>query len=204
MNALAVSQSAKEPCTAYQIKAALEAMTLPELVDVIDKLHATTEDAARTAVMGACQIGTALIAAKAKVEHGQWKAWVTDNTRIAPRTASAYMRLAQHLPTLSEQERQRVADLPIRQAVAAITTAAEAPARSPGLTSISRRDKREVLVADTRVALQYFRKDFVHRIQLGFFKPGELDKARNRLKELARVIDELEAEGREQAKDGAA
>lgn len=87
------------------------------------------ESAARDAVTAALAAGELLNRAKAKVAHGEWEAWVMSHCTVAPRTARAYMSLAKRVPLLTGAERQRVADLPLREAIAAVATTPETPPR---------------------------------------------------------------------------
>jgi Protein of unknown function (DUF3102) len=58
-----------------------------------------------------------LIEAKAKVAHGQWLLWLTENCAMSERTARLYMRVARG-SGLIEAENGNVADLSLRGAVA--------------------------------------------------------------------------------------
>lgn len=64
--------------------------------------------------------GELLIKAKALVPHGEWLQWIEDHCAFSARAAQVYMRLAKANP-------QRVADLPLREAIKRI---AEAPAKT--------------------------------------------------------------------------
>jgi hypothetical protein len=61
-----------------------------------------------------------LIAAKSGLPHGQWLPWIKENCGLSERTTQAYMRLARRHEELGGEEAQRVADLPVRQAMVAI------------------------------------------------------------------------------------
>ena len=54
--------------------------------------------------------------AKEILPYGDWSDWIANNINFAETTARGYMRLA----SLSIEERQRVADLSLREALAAI------------------------------------------------------------------------------------
>jgi len=54
------------------------------------------ESNARKTVEHAERCGRALLAAKAKVPHGQWLAWVGSNFNYSQQTASDYMRIADY------------------------------------------------------------------------------------------------------------
>lgn len=61
------------------------------------------------------------------------------------------------------------------------------------------RDRREQLITRTKKVKTFFSKSFMRRVEVGLFKPGDLDKARRQLKELESIIDELEADARKQS-----
>lgn len=90
-----------------------------------DELHAGTRHAAAA--------GALLIEAKAAVLHGQWSAWLRDHFAMSERSAQNLMRLARELPKLDAQEAQRVADLPLREALRALSVP-----RRPGLGGLPR------------------------------------------------------------------
>jgi hypothetical protein len=84
----------------------------------INKAHAAATQAAHRALEHARRAGELLIQAKAHVPHGEWLPWLETNCPdVAERTAQAYMRVARRWPEL-EAKAQRVADLPMRQALA--------------------------------------------------------------------------------------
>lgn len=105
----------------------IEPGDLTALPAQIDAAIADVQKHAAGMVESAVRAGQLLLTAKASVAHGSWEQWVTDNCTVAPRTARAYMRLAERLPQLPEPQRQRVAEMPLRWALQAITTAPEAP-----------------------------------------------------------------------------
>jgi Protein of unknown function (DUF3102) len=117
-------------------------LALPDLAVKINDLANKAEGYARSAVDIAVATGCLLRVAREKVSHGEWDNWLTENCTLAPRTARAYMRLADNLKSLPEPERQRVADLPVREAIRAITTTADAPQRS-GMAVYQRRTDAE-------------------------------------------------------------
>jgi Protein of unknown function (DUF3102) len=90
---------------------------LPVLAAEIRKAHADVQDAAKTATQRAIEAGHALIEAKSLVKHGEWLSWLKSNVDLSARTAQAYMRLAE---SQAEPNTQRVAHLPVREALRAI------------------------------------------------------------------------------------
>lgn len=153
---------------------------------------------ARHAVDAALEVGRLLTEAKGKVSRGEWETWITDNTKLAVRTAQAYMRLSRKLSELPDDEAQRVALLPVRQAMQAITTSPSAPVRAANWhgQSLERRERLKNRVC-TDVA--YFRKTFLKGIALGHLRPGDISGARTRLNGMLKLLDELEAEAQKQA-----
>lgn len=90
---------------------------LPELTARINQAHQSAHDAMRQGVAHALEAGRLLAEAKQAVGHGRWGEWVSANCTFSDRTARAYMRLAREFPGLDEANRQRVADLPLREAL---------------------------------------------------------------------------------------
>src|SRR5262245_25009399 len=95
--------------------------TLPNLARAINHEHQSALDHGTRAVAHAQACGQLLIEAKVQVAHGEWLDWLKANcSGISERTAQGYMRLARELPKLDSAKAQRVADLPLRDALAAI------------------------------------------------------------------------------------
>lgn len=124
------------------------------------------ENHLKKALEYALEIGGLLNEAKPQIKHGEWQDWLTAHCDLAPRTASAYMRLAKAYPALSQAERQRVADLPVREAVKAISTDPAAPPADKTAPA------RRLNSADDRARVK-----------------GVFAKARNKLTATMRVID---------------
>ena len=88
-----------------------------KLVERINSEHRLCRDALRTTLEHAVNVGVLLIEAKAHVNHGEWEKWIKDNCEFSARSAQGYMRAARMLPDLKAQ---RVADLSLREALAAL------------------------------------------------------------------------------------
>lgn len=116
----------------------------PTLAQAINDKVSEAENNARGAMQCALEAGELLLKAKAQIPHGQWESWLIQNCTVAPRTARSYMSLATRFPALPEAERQRVADLPLRDVVRAISTNPEQPPKAKGLAHIVRREDREI------------------------------------------------------------
>jgi hypothetical protein len=89
---------------------------LTELAAQIIEEHKAAQLALAESVLHAVVAGGLLMKAKAELAHGRWLPWLHDNVHIAERTAQIYMQLAR----LTPQKRNAVADLPLREAMAAI------------------------------------------------------------------------------------
>ena len=100
----------------------MSALALQDLAQAIAQEHQAAVGAARSAVKHALKCGELLLEAKATIGHGGWLAWVETNCTFGQRTAQGYMRLARELPRLDEANAQRVADLSLRDALAAVAT----------------------------------------------------------------------------------
>lgn len=92
-----------------------KALTLDDLAEAIRREHDACEDAMRTPLAHALEVGRLLKKAKEKVSHGEWGGWIKDNCGFSHRSASGYMRLAEKLPN-----RQPVANLGVREALEAL------------------------------------------------------------------------------------
>lgn len=103
---------------------------LAELAAEANQHHAAAQDKARQAVDHAMTAGALLLQAKAAIGHGAWAAWLQRNFKGSDRTARGYMRLANHREAI-EAKRQRVADLSLREAIAALAEPKEAPDPKP-------------------------------------------------------------------------
>ena len=104
---------------------------LPALDDLARRIreeHHACRDAAQSAVEHAVTAGQLLLEAKAGLPHGQWLPWLNGHCNISERTSQAYMRLARELPKLETEKAQRVADLPLRKALAALSEPRHEPA----------------------------------------------------------------------------
>ena len=93
---------------------------LDALADRINAEHIAVGEAAMTATQHAINCGNLLIEAKSGLAHGQWLPWLKENCDLSERTVQAYTRLARRYPKLDDEKAQRVADLPVRQAMVAI------------------------------------------------------------------------------------
>lgn len=87
---------------------------LVSLAVEIREEHEACEHDAHSAVERAINCGRMLIEAKEKAGHGSWLPWLRDNFPAAATTAQNYMRLA------GQENAQRVAHLPLRDALAEI------------------------------------------------------------------------------------
>ena len=93
---------------------------LKSLAGRINDTHAAAGASFQAGVQRAMDAGRLLIEAKEKVGHGEWLPWLRANCEFSERTAQAYMRVAKRAGEL-EANPQRVADLPLREALALLT-----------------------------------------------------------------------------------
>jgi hypothetical protein len=106
----------------------IEKNGLQILAEGINREHALVESHLQGAVSHAIRAGALLAEAKEKIPHGEWLPWLAKNCAIRERTAQTYMRLSRELPKLDPSKAQRVADLPLREAIGALA----APSRFSG------------------------------------------------------------------------
>jgi hypothetical protein len=95
--------------------------SLAELAKDINAAHLKAVHAVRASLKHACRVGDLLCAAKQKVGHGHWLAWLSQNVRFSERTAQDYMRL-HHWRGSFESNPQFAADLTIREALSLLTS----------------------------------------------------------------------------------
>lgn len=104
----------------------LQKINMSDMAQRINAMHREASKAAVTAVELAIEIGGILIDVKAELPHGEFGPWIEKNCEFSDRTARGYMRLAKAVPSLDESKRQRVADLPLRGALAELVDKPEA------------------------------------------------------------------------------
>jgi hypothetical protein len=98
----------------------VDEVSLPALAAAVRTAIEYAQKHAKRAVDSARTVGQNLMLAKCKVPHGEWESWIAQNTPLSARTAQAYMKLAASLDELPPEKAQRVALLPIREALCAI------------------------------------------------------------------------------------
>ena len=79
-------------------------LDLPDLAEEINHWHMQAEIHAENAVKCACRSGQALIAAKDRLPHGEFRDWVETNFEGSYRTARRYMQLASNWPRVASLE----------------------------------------------------------------------------------------------------
>jgi hypothetical protein len=92
---------------------------LTDLATQIRAEHAAVGRSEGERLRHALACGEALNAAKNRVGHGHWMAWLQTNCELSERTAEDYMMLARNKPTLEEHP-QRAANLSLRGALAVV------------------------------------------------------------------------------------
>lgn len=161
------------------------ATTLAQAIN--DKVH-EAELKARGAMECALEAGALLVQAKEQVPHGQWENWLSENCTVAPRTARSYMKLATAFPALPEAERQRVADLPLREAMKAISTDPVAPVRAKSIGYIPCKETRSKAEETFQKAAKVAR-DAAKYVRVG--ATINSSKAGSLIKSLEAALDEI-------------
>ncbi len=180
----------------YELSTGMELLDKPDsLDDLASQIRIASSEAMRhanEATEGALLAGKLLLEAKAQIEHGAWESWVTANCELAPRTARAYMQLAKTVPALEDSNRQRVAVLPLREALKAIATDPTAPPkpayRSTYNPKLSDRQKTEALFGKAVSALKASTK----LVSFGL-KEKQVSELRRKLKDVLAELDSMEA-----------
>lgn len=106
-------------------------LVLSSLATEINREHQAIEQALSSAVDHAIKAGELLTQAKASLPHGAWGVWLEENCTVSTRTANNYMRVARELPLLDDSNRQRVANLPLRDALSALAEPRQSQAKLP-------------------------------------------------------------------------
>ena len=153
------------------------------------------ESHAKKALEYALEIGALLNEAKPQLKHGEWLDWLQDHCDLAPRTASAYMRLSKAYPALPEANRQRVTDLPVREALKAISTdPTPLPPREPPARRVNSLDERERVKSvflNARNQLTKAVKTIDYAMPI---KGGEVAALRKKLEAVLAQLTELQKE----------
>jgi hypothetical protein len=79
---------------------------LADLAVAINQAHKDVEVHFGTACARAIDAGRLLLAAKEKVPHGEWKAWLDKNCAFSERTAQLYMQSARYLNIMPDLQQQ--------------------------------------------------------------------------------------------------
>ena len=109
---------------------------LQPLAARINAAHDNACASVRAGLDYARQAGDALIEVKQRLTHGAFLPWVAEHTNLGARTAQGYMRLAREWPRLvASEDAQRVADLPLRGALALLAERPAARATDPRLAA---------------------------------------------------------------------
>jgi len=187
----------EKPLTkSYELSTGMELLDKPDnLDDLASQIRIASSDAMRhatEATEGALIAGKLLLEAKAQVDHGAWENWLTANCQLAPRTARAYMQLAKTVPALEDSNRQRVAVLPLREALKAIATDPTAPPkpayRSTYNPKLTDRQKTESVFGKAVSMLKATTK----LVSIGL-KEKQVNDLRKKLNDVLAELDRLEA-----------
>jgi hypothetical protein len=93
LDLLTISEIAMRAHTMLNLEVVID---LPFLAREINDAHRQVAFHGKSMLMEAARAGEALIAAKAGMEHGQFKAWIKANCGCSYESAKEYMRVAKH------------------------------------------------------------------------------------------------------------
>lgn len=140
--------------------------TLEHLAGEINHYHAKCEEAVGQAVAYAKEAGDRLLRVKEGLGHGQWLPWLEENFGGTPRTAQAYMRIAENWGEL-EQIRSGASHLSIRGALNELTApseAADAPAGGPPFRSTYRLDGAGDWIVEHHYTIEEYAAYYGYRV----------------------------------------
>lgn len=180
-------------------------LSIAELGERIQNQVLMLESQLKGATRYALEIGTLLTEAKSQVQHGEWDAWLSEHCNLAPRTARAYMRLAKEFPAMAAAKRQRVANLPVREALKAITTDPTPPVKYAPTKPLHQNRSRETQDKVRGVFSQARRKlaKAEKSLDLGI-KGSEVQSLRKHLEAVIAQLDELQNDTTPADTEGAA
>ena len=168
---------------------------VPSAAQRINELHRLAETNAREAMAYALEAGNLLLQIKAELPHGTWENWLTAHCEIAVRTAQAYMRLAKQFPLLDESKAQRVADLPVREAIRAIATnPTAAPKANRRAVTMPSKDTADKVVAALRASATALRRAANSADMVREITGRQLSNLRKKLDSSLELLNRLEAE----------
>ncbi|MFZ4539369.1 DUF3102 domain-containing protein [Propionivibrio sp.] len=185
----------------YELSTGMELLDEPDVPSVLSNLSARikiyarmAERSVQTAAAAAVTTGNLLIEAKAKLKHGEWEIWVTENCQLAVSTARAYMRLSKKIQQLDDSNRQRVSDLPLREALKAITTdptAPPKPAYSRYRENRTDSERASSIFGKAESSLKAVKKLIGYQLPV---KRQQLDGLRKKLNDALVELDALDAQ----------
>ena len=181
----------------YELSTGMELLDKPDSLDELAlQIRTASSEALRhanEATDGALISGRLLIEAKSQVKHGEWDSWVTVNCKLAPRTARAYMQLSRNVELLDLRNRQRVAILPIREAMKAISTEPTAPQKKAGTSVRAKKrtdaEKAVAIFSKAELALKASKKLIGMSLTV---KSRQVTDLRQKLNEVLAKLNELE------------
>lgn len=177
------------------LTATAENSQLAPLAKKINDATNSAEASVRTSMDRALEAGALLTEAKKLVQHGEWENWLTANCDVAPRTAQAYMRLAKSIPLLDEAKAQRVADLPVREAVRAISTNPTQPVQTRHQNIfIAKKDDADRAATALKKSANALRAAAKNIDYLRTMKGAQIASLRKKLTDAIDAIDKMEAD----------
>ena len=158
------------------------ALDLPSLAFAIVSENACAIRTAKTAVDHAIRCGEMLIAAKAKVPHGEWESWLEENAEVSLRTSQRYMRLASNTTSVSLLD----GDMGIAEALEMISTPT-APKTDP--VAKPKTEKPAVVVVEAEIVKPLTPKEATRLVEL----EAVIENATKKAEELQEGEDPVEA-----------
>jgi len=158
---------------------------LDTLAQKINEEHNAYKEGFGNALGHAIKAGEALTEAKSKCDHGQWGKWLNDNFEFCEKTAQNYMRVYKERDRL--QNRNDVADLSLRGAVAQLTKTKKEP---EGSSRSSEQWERVLFNEEKRIAKA------IDHVKPTTYVDYFLEQNRD-LEELNKLIDWFNELGRE-------
>lgn len=186
----------------YELSTGMELLDKPDsLDDLALQIRVASGEAMRhanEATEGALIAGKLLIEAKGQIGHGAWESWVTANCGVALRTAQAYMRLSKSVQQLDAPNTQRVALLPLREAMRAIATDPTAPPKSTytSIRAAKRTDADKAVAAFQRAVTALNASKKLIGLTLTV-KGRQVADLRKKLNDVLAELDSLEAQAAE-------
>lgn len=144
--------------------------------------------AATQMVSAAAKAGGLLLEAKKLAGHGEWKKWVEANLPISLRTAQAYMQLHNHLCLADPKEAQRIALLPLNQAIKLLSSKNEEPGRGSQMPDVLTEQPLE----EIRIASDFLANNLIPLLSKGKADVDTVRESKRILRKALKAIGSFE------------